>query len=139
MHLIRIEIVFDSGHRLLDYQGKCAYPHGHTYRAEVFVKAASLDALGLVFDFAELKGRIKAWIDDNWDHAFLVNSRDRELIQGLTSAARGRLYQFQGENPSCEVMSRELYKKVTELCGVAPARVRLWESLNQYAEFREGE
>lgn len=139
MHLIRIEIVFDSGHRLLDYQGKCAYPHGHTYRAEVFVKAASLDSLGLVFDFAELKARIKAWIDDNWDHAFLVNSRDRELIQGLTPAARGRLYQFQGENPSCEVMSRELYKKVAELCGVAPARVRLWESLNQYAEFQEGE
>ena len=139
MHLIRIEIVFDSGHRLLDYQGKCAYPHGHTYRAEVFVNAASLDTLGLVFDFAELKGRIKAWIDDNWDHAFLVNSRDRELIQGLTPAARGRLYQFQGENPSCEVMSRELYKKVAELCGVAPARVRLWESLNQYAEFQEGE
>lgn len=139
MHLIRIEIVFDSGHRLLDYQGKCAYPHGHTYRAEVFVKAASLDSLGLVFDFAELKGRIKAWIDDNWDHAFLVNSRDRELIQGLTPAARGRLYQFQEENPSCEVMSRELYKKVAELCGVAPARVRLWESLNQYAEFQEGE
>jgi 6-pyruvoyltetrahydropterin/6-carboxytetrahydropterin synthase len=139
MHLIRIEIVFDSGHRLLDYQGKCAYPHGHTYRAEVFVKAASLDSLGLVFDFAELKGRIKAWIDDNWDHAFLVNSQDRELIQGLTPAARGRLYQFQGENPSCEVMSRELYKKVAELCGVAPARVRLWESLNQYAEFQEGE
>jgi 6-pyruvoyltetrahydropterin/6-carboxytetrahydropterin synthase len=139
MHLIRIEIVFDSGHRLLDYQGKCAYPHGHTYRAEVFVKAASLDSLGLVFDFAELKGRIKAWIDDNWDHAFLVNSRDRELIQGLTPAARGRLYQFQGENPSCEVMSRELYKKVAELCGVAPAKVRLWESLNQYAEYQEGE
>ena len=138
MHLIRIEIVFDSGHRLLDYQGKCAYPHGHTYRAEVFVKAALLDSLGLVFDFAELKGRIKAWIDDNWDHAFLVNSRDRELIQGLAPAARGRLYQFQGENPSCEVMSRELYKKVAELCGVAPARVRLWESLNQYAEFQEG-
>jgi 6-pyruvoyltetrahydropterin/6-carboxytetrahydropterin synthase len=139
MHLIRIEIVFDSGHRLLDYQGKCAYPHGHTYRAEVFVKAASLDSLGLVFDFAELKGRIKAWIDDNWDHAFLVNSRDRELIQGLAPTARGRLYQFQGENPSCEVMSRELYKKVAELCGVAPAKVRLWESLNQYAEFQEEE
>ena len=139
MHLVRIEVTSDSGHRLLDYQGKCAYPHGHTYRAEVFVKAGSLDSLGLVFDFAELKGRIKTWIDDNWDHAFLVNSRDRELIQGLTSAARGRLYQFQGENPSCEVMSRELYKKVAELCGVAPARVRLWESLSQYAEFQEGE
>ena len=135
MYLVRIEITFDSGHRLLDYEGKCAYPHGHTYRAEVFISSVSLDRLGLVFDFAELKGRIKNWVDANWDHAFLVNSEDTQLIAGLTPLAKCRLYTFQGENPSCEVMARELYKKAAELCGVAPARVRLWESLNQYAEF----
>ena len=135
MHLIRIEIVFDSGHRLLDYRGKCAFPHGHTYRAEVFLRAPSLDSRGLVFDFTELKHRVKAWIDANWDHAFLVNSRDTELIAGLAPVAKGRIYQFREENPSCEVISRELYNKVAELCGVAPAKVRLWESLDQYAEF----
>ena len=139
MHQIRIEITFDSGHRLLGYEGKCASPHGHTYRAEVFLKASSLDSLGLVFDFTELRGRVKDWIDQNWDHAFLVNSRDTELIAGLKPSAKGRLYQFDGENPSCEVMSRQLYIKVTDLCGVAPAKVRLWESTNQYAEFSEGE
>ena len=139
MHLIRIEISFDSGHRLLDYEGKCAFPHGHTYRAEVFLEAAGLDSLGLVFDFTELRGRIKAWIDANWDHAFLANSRDAELIAGLKPVSKGRLYQFAGENPTAEVMSRELYKRVKELCGAAPAKVRLWESGDQYAEFREGE
>lgn len=135
MYLVRIEIAFDSGHRLLDYDGKCAYPHGHTYRAEVFLKASSLDPLGLVFDFADLKGRIKDWIDANWDHAFLVNSRDTELITAFTPLTKCRLYLFHGENPSCEVMARELHKKVTELCQVTPAKVRLWESHNQYAEF----
>lgn len=139
MHLIRIEITFDSGHRLLDYEGKCAFPHGHTYCAEVFLEASSLDSLGLVFDFTELRNRVKTWIDDNWDHAFLANSRDTELIAGLKPVAKGRLYQFDGENPSCEVMSRELYQQVKWLCGVAPAKVRLWESANQYAEFHEGE
>ena len=138
MHQIRIEITFDSGHRLLDYQGKCAFPHGHTYRAEVFLGAATLDSLGLVFDFTELKDRVKGWIDANWDHAFLVNSRDTQLINGLREASKGRLYQFDGENPSCEVMSRELFKKVRELCGATPERVRLWESANQYAEYQEG-
>ena len=137
MHLIRVEISFDSGHRLLDYEGKCAFPHGHTYRAEIFLEAASLDSLGVVHDFTDLRGRVKAWIDDNWDHAFLANSRDTELIAGLAPVAKGRLYQFQGENPSCEVMSRELFKQVRELCGVVPAKVRLWESLNQYAEYTE--
>ena len=139
MHLIRIEIVFDSGHRLLDYQGKCAFPHGHTYRAEVFLEATALDSVGLVFDFTELRGRVKAWIDDNWDHAFLANSRDTELIAGLAPLAKGRLYLFQAENPTCEALSRELYKKVTELCGLTPARVRVWESISQYAEYREGD
>ena len=139
MHLIRIEISFDSGHRLLDYQGKCAFPHGHTYRAEVFLEASSLDSLGLVFDFTELRGRVKSWIDANWDHAFLVNARDTELIAGLEPVAQGRLYRFDGDNPTAEVMSRELYKTVRELCGVKPAKVRLWESDNQYAEFHEGE
>ena len=139
MHLIRIEIIFDSGHRLLDYEGKCAFPHGHTYRAEVFLEASALDALGLVFDFTELRSRVKDWIDNNWDHAFLVNSRDTELISGLKPISKSKLYQFDGENPSCEVMSRELYRKVKELCGVAPAKVRLWESTSQYAEYYEEE
>ena len=135
MYLVRIELTFDSGHRLLDYEGKCAFPHGHTYRAEVFMEAATLDRLGLVYDFTELKGRIKDWIDKNWDHAFLVNSRDAELVAGLASLSKSRVYTFQEENPSCEVISRTLYQKATELCGIAPAKVRLWESLNQYAEF----
>ena len=135
MYLVRIETTFDSGHRLLDYDGKCAFPHGHTYRAEVFLQANSLDSQDLVFDFTELKRRVKSWIDENWDHAFLVNSRDTELIDGLALASKGRIYQFESRNPSCEVISRELYNVVATLCGMSPAKVRLWESLDQYAEY----
>jgi len=135
MYQIRIEFTFDSGHRLLDYNGKCAYPHGHTYRAEVFIESQSLNDLGLVYDFTDLKDKIKTWVDENWDHAFLVNSQDSELIAGLGSASLIRLYEFQDENPSCEVMSRVLYEKTVALCNLVPAKVRLWESVNQYAEF----
>ena len=135
MYQIRIEFTFDSGHRLLDFNGKCAYPHGHTYRAEVFIESQSLNDLGLVYDFTDLKDKVKTWVDDNWDHAFLVNSQDSELISGLGSASLVRLYEFQNENPSCEVMSRVLYEKTVELCDLAPAKVRLWESVDQYAEY----
>ena len=135
MYQIRIEFTFDSGHRLLNYDGKCAYPHGHTYRAEIFLGSNKLNRLGLVYDFTDLKERIKTWTDDNWDHAFLVNSQDQELIKGLNSTELVRLYKFQDENPSCEVMSRKLYETTTELCGVAPSKVRLWESANQFAEY----
>lgn len=139
MYLVRIETTFDSGHRLLDYEGKCAFPHGHTYRAEVFLESATLDFQGLVFDFTELKRRVKSWIDDNWDHSFLLNSRDTELIKGLAPASKGRIYRFDEENPSCEVLSRELYTKIVELCGVSPVKVRLWESIDQYAEYSGGQ
>ena len=135
MYQIRIEFTFDSGHRLLNYDGKCAYPHGHTYRAEIFLESNKLNRLGLVYDFTDLKEQIKTWTDDNWDHAFLVNSQDQELIEGLNSTELVRLYKFQDENPSCEVMSRKLYETTTELCGVAPSKVRLWESANQFAEY----
>lgn len=139
MYLVRIETTFDSGHRLLDYDGKCAFPHGHTYRAEVFLESDILDAQGLVFDFTELKRRVKSWIDDNWDHSFLLNSLDTELINGLATASKGRIYQFDEENPSCEVLSRVLYTKIVELCEVSPVKVRLWESLDQYAEYSGGQ
>jgi 6-pyruvoyltetrahydropterin/6-carboxytetrahydropterin synthase len=139
MYLVRIETTFDSGHRLLDYDGKCAFPHGHTYRAEVFLESDTLDSQGLVFDFTELKRRVKSWIDDNWDHSFLLNSRDTELINGLAPASKGRIYQFNEENPSCEVLSRVLYTKIVELCGVSPVKVRLWESTDQYAEYSGGQ
>ena len=135
MYQIRIEFTFDSGHRLLDYNGKCAYPHGHTYRAEVFLESQTLDRLGLVYDSTGLKERIKSWVDENWDHAFLMNRQDTELISGFSGVALARVYLFRDQNPSCEVMSRESYEKTVELCGVTPLKVRLWESVNQFAEY----
>ena len=45
------------------------------------------------------------------------------------------MYQFSDENPSCEVISRVLYDTVAEICGTTPVKVRVWESLDQYAEF----
>ena len=76
MHLIRIEIIFDSGHRLLDYEGKCAFPHGHTYRAEVFLKASSLDSLGLVTLITDVEQRL----EEEYDIA-LTLADDRAVSQ----------------------------------------------------------
>ena len=138
MYQVRIEVLFDSGHRLLDYDGKCAYPHGHSYKAEVFIGADKLDELGLVIDFAEFKARVKEWVDGNWDHAFLVNSADTELLGALKRLSKSRLYVFTEENPSCEVMARVLHDVTSELCQVTPALVRVWESPNQFAEYHVG-
>ena len=135
---VRIEYVFASGHRLLEHSGKCVFPHGHTYKAEIFVASESLNALGFVVDFTELKEKVSHWIDEHWDHCFLINSRDVELLEALRAVTGSRLFIFREENPSAEAMARELYQQTRELTGAMPVRVRVWESPSQYAEFCAG-
>ncbi len=136
---VRIELEFASGHRLLEHRGKCVYPHGHTYRAEIWLASDVLDELGFVVDFTEIKRKLGGWLEDNWDHAFLANGRDEELLAALKAVKGSRIFVFPGENPSAEVMARELYLRTGELCGIAPLKVRIWESPTQYAEYRAGE
>ena len=45
------EINFCYGHRLLDYEGRCAHPHGHNGRIQIELGAQGLDKRGMVYDF----------------------------------------------------------------------------------------
>lgn len=135
MFIDRIELAFDAAHRLVGYPGKCASPHGHSFRAEVFVAVPRLDALGLGVDFRELKGRLRGWIDEHWDHAFLAAGSDTELVAALRALPGARVYLFPDANPSTEVLARELYGVARREFGPAVVRVRVWESPTQYAEY----
>lgn len=134
MFIDRVEVTFDAGHRLLNYQGKCASPHGHTFRAEIVVAADELNELGLAVDFGDVKSVCKRWIDEHWDHGFLANDQDVVLVQAFRSIPEAKLYLFQGANPSAETMAHELYGVLASQ-GWRTLRVRIWESLTQYAEY----
>jgi len=136
MFVDRVEVSFDAAHRLLGYNGKCASPHGHTYRAEVFVGRSELNELGLAVDFGDIKGPLKHWVDAHWDHAFLVNDRDESLIQALRAIPESKLYCFPGHNPSAEVMARTLFCVLQAELGGSLLRVRIWEA-SQYADYFE--
>lgn len=79
------------GHRLLDHEGKCAYLHGHNYRVEITARVAvaqnssrkELDETGRIVDFAILKEVYDPWINNNWDHGFLLNNADVAGIQAI--------------------------------------------------------
>ena len=133
---VRVEMEFSAGHRLLDHGGKCIHPHGHNYKVEIFMASQTLDSTGFVLDFTELKSKVSSWIEANWDHAFLLNSRDGELLEALKGVKEQFLYLFDGINPSAEVMAQEIFCKTKELCGIEPLAVRMWESSTQYAEYR---
>lgn len=135
MYADRIELIFDAGHRLLKYKGKCETLHGHTFKAEITLSSEKLDQTGFVVDFVELRDKIGGWIDENWDHAFLVNEQDEELLDALNLLKEKKIFIFHNQNPTAEVMAKYLHDYVYKLYGDLVSKVRIWESPNQYAEY----
>lgn len=55
MHTICKEFTFAAAHAIRGHTGGCENLHGHNYRVRVHLRAQSLDSLGMVLDFADLK------------------------------------------------------------------------------------
>lgn len=67
------------GHRVVGHENKCKYLHGHNYRFHFEVVAPELDAVGRVMDFGVIKTLLCQWLEDNYDHKFLVWEHDPML------------------------------------------------------------
>ena len=130
-------IPFCAGHRLVGHEGKCAALHGHNYTAEIHVTAPTTDAVGRVIDFADLKSRLKGWIDAHWDHGFILWERDEAAIRAIQSCEPFKLYLL-AENPTAENLARHLLEVVCPAqlgdLGVTATRVILWETADAFAE-----
>ena len=79
MFSVTREITFCYGHRLLDYDGKCRFLHGHNGRAVITLESDHLDDLGMVVDFSHLKRIVGGWIDETLDHKMLLHRDDPVL------------------------------------------------------------
>ena len=114
MFEVTIEETFAAGHALRNYRGKCENMHGHNYRAEVTLRGAELDAIGLLVDFVELKKVVHAVLD-RMDHQWLNDFPPFDVL-----------------NPSAENRAKYIYDEVTAGLkpkeGVSVASVRLWET-----------
>lgn len=69
---------FSAGHRVAGHEGKCRFFHGHNYRVH-FTISGGLDNLGRVIDFGVIKSLLCEWLEDNWDHRFLMWKKDPHL------------------------------------------------------------
>lgn len=69
-----------TGHRVHGHESKCAHLHGHNYRVHFTCEANegedALDSLGRVIDFSVIKEKLCMWIENNWDHKFLISFAD---------------------------------------------------------------
>jgi len=127
------ELSFCYGHRLLDYDGKCAHPHGHNARVEIEFGTAQLDHRGMVIDFVDIKSEVKRFLDEELDHKMLLRMNDplAKILQDL-----GEPVFIMQVNPTAENIAFLIfeYAKSRKLPVLS---VKLWETPSSYAEYRE--
>ena len=128
---------FCTGHRVMGHENKCAHLHGHNYVAFFTARARALDSIGRVIDFSVLKYRIKTWIDNNWDHGFVLFTEDETAIEAIRTLSGQKLYRLPA-NPTAENMAWYL---LTHVCPIVLSNtdvevfhVRIWETENCYAD-----
>jgi 6-pyruvoyltetrahydropterin/6-carboxytetrahydropterin synthase len=132
MFRVTREIDFCYGHRLLNYDGKCKYLHGHNGRAIIALEAEGLDERGMVLDFSDIKRVVAGWIDSNLDHRMLLHKDDPyvRVLQDL-----GEPLYLMDENPTAENIAR-LIHNYTASRGFPVVETHLWETPHCFATYR---
>lgn len=124
MFRVSREIEFCYGHRLLDYEGKCRYLHGHNGLVLVTIESPTLDRRGMVMDFSEIKRVLSQWIDESLDHRMILR-RDDPAVAPLQQL--GEPLYLLDENPTAENIARLIFDYAQQE-GFPVVEVRLWET-----------
>ena len=120
MFQVSVEETFAAGHALRGYRGKCENVHGHNYKIHVILEGPTLNPIGLLCDFKDLKEAIQSAIR-KLDHQFLNEIPPFDVV-----------------NPSAENLAKYFYEEVSCLLEEAGSgnagapcnvrRVTVWET-----------
>ena len=131
MYEIVKHIDFCFGHRLIDYQGKCNQPHGHNGRVEIRLASDTLDEMGMVADFRDVRRSMQTWIDEHLDHRMILR-RDDPLVAAIQ--ALGQHAYLIDDNPTTENLARLVFEQ-TQALGFPVIAVTLWETPDSHATY----
>ena len=131
MYSVTKIIRFCYGHRLLNYQGKCRYLHGHNGKVEIELSRKQLDRRGMVQDFEEIKRSVQTWIDTTLDHTMLLRSDDPLVT--ILKAHHERMFLMK-TNPTAEAIAKLIFDHAKR-SGFPVTAVRLWETDSSFATY----
>jgi 6-pyruvoyltetrahydropterin/6-carboxytetrahydropterin synthase len=133
MFRVAREIEFCYGHRLLNYDGKCKYLHGHNGKAVIILENESLDERGMLVDFSDIKKQVATWIDLNLDHRMILSKADpfAEYFQ-----QQGQPVFLIDANPTAENIAKLIFD-FAKSQKLPVLEVTLWETFKSYASYRE--
>lgn len=131
-------LTFCAGHRVHGHESKCRHPHGHNYVVYVTARPIQwLDSIGRVIDFSVLKDKLGTWLDQNWDHAFLLWRGDEEMTAVYASHSDWKHYVLP-TNPTAENMAAYLLNVICpelfQQTGISITAVVVEETENCVAE-----
>jgi 6-pyruvoyltetrahydropterin/6-carboxytetrahydropterin synthase len=132
MFRVTREIHFCYGHRLLNYDGKCKHLHGHNGKAVIVLESLSLDALGMVVDFSQIKQKVGAWIDQTLDHQMILH-RDDPALPFLRQ--QNEPVFVVDVNPTAENIAKLIFDRV-QAQGFPVVEVTMWETESSFATYR---
>lgn len=98
------------GHRVVGHEGKCRFLHGHNYRIHFTVSSDALDDIGRVVDFSVIKSQLCQWLEEHFDHKFLIWEED-DLLEQLQALSPESLV-IVPFNPTAENIARYLVETV---------------------------
>jgi 6-pyruvoyltetrahydropterin/6-carboxytetrahydropterin synthase len=133
MFTVTRELTFCYGHRLLNYDGKCRHLHGHNGKAVITLAGTTLDSLGMVTDFTNLKRVVGGWIDQTIDHKMLLH-KDDPVVPYLRKL--GELIHVLDVNPTAENIAKLIFD-YTAAQGFPVTEVVLWETESCHASYRK--
>lgn len=126
------------GHRVYGHEGKCRHLHGHNYRVHFTCVAEdeALDEVGRVIDFSQVKAKLCMWIEEHWDHHFLIWEEDLMKSYLLELDPTVVVVPF---NPTAENIARHLVEVVgpAQLAGtgIKLSEVMVEETMKCFASY----
>jgi 6-pyruvoyltetrahydropterin/6-carboxytetrahydropterin synthase len=127
------EFNWEMGHRLPEHFGKCKNIHGHSYKMLIELEGDTLEN-GMVMDYHDLKKIVEPLVE-KFDHAFMVNRDDKEVIQFLERLNSKRVvvgFQSTVENITKYFLNEIASQKLP--ANIKNIRIRICETPDDYAE-----
>jgi 6-pyruvoyltetrahydropterin/6-carboxytetrahydropterin synthase len=97
---------FEAAHYIPNHKGLCKQLHGHSYTGKVTIAGISLDEMGMIMDYGDLKVIIQDVIENKFDHAMLNDTFN---------------------TPTAEVMVLDFFKEMKAKLSADHPKVRLVE------------
>ena len=130
MYEVRVTADFAAAHFLRDYHGKCERLHGHNYTVYAHVRGETLDAGGMLVDFAVLKGALRTVVGAldhtnlNDNPAFAQNPSAeriaRYIYDGLLAELAAQSVDVSGKDGCARLCAVDVFETVTSRARYVP-------------------